>query len=145
MGSLAVGPLVLDVAGTELAMHEAAMLQRPHVGGVIFFARNYRDPIQFRSLVRAIRTVRPELLLCVDQEGGRVQRFKTGVSRLPAMQVFGQRSASSMAEAEQAANACGWLMAAELRALGVDLSFAPVLDLDDHTSRVVQSHIPGLP
>lgn len=132
-----IGPLVLDVDGLQLSSYEKRTLKRPHVGGVIFFSRNYQDPIQFRALVRSIRRIRPELILCVDQEGGRVQRFRTGLSRLPAMQRFGQLAERSDTKVSQLAQQCGWLMASELQALGVDISFAPVLDLDNTESKVI--------
>ncbi|MFO1257339.1 MAG: beta-N-acetylhexosaminidase [Gammaproteobacteria bacterium] len=128
---MALGPLIIDVNGLTLTDEETELLMHPAVGGVIFFTKNYTDPEQFISLVEQIRTVRPELLLTVDQEGGRVQRFKKGLSLLPNMQI--------LAETDSLANieAAGCLMALEMRALGLDLSFAPVLDLDLGISQVI--------
>ncbi|SDK22988.1 beta-N-acetylhexosaminidase [Microbulbifer yueqingensis] len=126
-----IGPVMIDVDGTELSTEDREVLRHPLVGGLIFFARNYRDREQLQSLVRSIREVRPELLLAVDQEGGRVQRFRDDFTRIPSMQVLAAR-----AEPGQLRDA-GWLLAAELRASGVDFSFAPVLDADDKHCRIV--------
>ncbi len=134
-----LGALMLDLDSTELDAQERELLLNPHIGGVIFFARNFVSREQIIDVVASIREIRPELLLAVDQEGGRVQRFRTGFTRLPAMNVFyrqleaGRDSDSVMALVRD----CGWLMAAEILACGVDFSFAPVLDVDDNHCAVI--------
>lgn len=128
------GSLMLDIAGTWLTAEDRQILRQPQVAGLILFARNIEDPRQVRELSAAIRAVRPDLLLAVDQEGGRVQRLRQGFVRLPAM-----RALADNANAEQLAEDCGWVMASEVLASGLDLSFAPVLDLDHQRSAVVGS------
>lgn len=125
---------MLDIAGTWLTAEDRQILRQPQVAGLILFARNIEDPRQVRELSAAIRAVRPDLLLAVDQEGGRVQRLRQGFVRLPAM-----RALADNANAEQLAEDCGWVMASEVLAAGLDLSFAPVLDLDHQRSAVVGS------
>ncbi|MEX0448286.1 beta-N-acetylhexosaminidase [Spiribacter sp. 221] len=133
-----LGPLMLGVAGTQLTGEERERLAHPAVGGVLLFARNYEAPGQLLALTRSIRDIRhPPLLIAVDQEGGRVQRFRHGLTALPAAGRLGQAALEAPALAREAARAAGWVMAAELRALGVDFSFAPVLDLDRGISRVI--------
>ena len=127
------GPLMLDLDGHQLSPDDRALLRHPLVGGVIFFARNAGSPEQIRALAEAIADIRPELLIAVDQEGGRVQRFRDGFTRLPAMQALGDIYRASPELGGALLRDCGWLMAAEVLAMGVDFSFAPVLDLDrDH-------------
>lgn len=126
------GSLMVDVAGTWLTAEDRHLLRQPEVAGLIIFARNIEHPRQVRELTAAIRAVRPELILAVDQEGGRVQRLRQGFVRLPAM-----RELAHHADAVGLAEHCGWLMAAEVLAMGLDLSFAPVLDLDHGHSAVV--------
>lgn len=126
------GSLMVDVAGTWLTAEDRHLLRQPEVAGLIIFARNIEHPRQVRELTEAIRAVRPELILAVDQEGGRVQRLRQGFVRLPAM-----RELARHADAIGLAEHCGWLMAAEVLAVGLDLSFAPVLDLDHGHSAVV--------
>ncbi|WP_346839893.1 beta-N-acetylhexosaminidase [Microbulbifer sp. SAOS-129_SWC] len=126
-----LGPLMIDVEGLELTAEDRELLRHPLVGGLILFARNYRDRPQLQQLVEAIRAERPEILVAVDQEGGRVQRFREQFTRLPSMQAL-----SAHADAEQLRDV-GWLLAAELLALGIDFSFAPVLDADDRHCRIV--------
>ncbi|KNC16522.1 beta-hexosaminidase [Pseudomonas sp. RIT-PI-a] len=126
------GSLMVDVAGTWLTAEDRHLLRQPEVAGLIIFARNIEHPRQVRELTAAIRAVRPELILAVDQEGGRVQRLRQGFVRLPAM-----RELAHHADAVGLAEHCGWLMAAEVLAVGLDLSFAPVLDLDHGHSAVV--------
>ncbi|CAN7528851.1 beta-N-acetylhexosaminidase [Pseudomonas sp. LjRoot71] len=128
------GSLMLDIAGTWLTAEDRQILRQPQVAGLILFARNIEDPRQVRELSAAIRAVRPDLLLAVDQEGGRVQRLRQGFVRLPAM-----RALADNANAAQLAEDCGWVMASEVLAAGLDLSFAPVLDLDHQRSAVVGS------
>lgn len=128
------GSLMLDIGGTWLTAEDRRILRNPEVGGLIIFARNIESPRQVRELCAAIRALRPDLLLAVDQEGGRVQRLRQGFLRLPAM-----RAIADNANAERLAEQCGWLMATEVLAVGLDLSFAPVLDLDHQRSAVVGS------
>ncbi|WP_425915570.1 beta-N-acetylhexosaminidase [Pseudomonas sp. GWSMS-1] len=128
------GSLMLDIAGTWLTAEDRQLLRQPQVAGLILFARNIEDPRQVRELSAAIRAVRPDLLLAVDQEGGRVQRLRQGFVRLPAMRALADKD-----NAEHLAEQCGWVMATEVLAAGLDLSFAPVLDLDHQRSAVVGS------
>lgn len=125
---------MLDIAGTWLTAEDRQILRQPEVAGLILFGRNIEHPRQVRELSAAIRAVRPDLLLAVDQEGGRVQRLRQGFVRLPAM-----RAIADNANAVVLAEHCGWLMAIEVLAVGLDLSFAPVLDLDHQRSAVVGS------
>jgi beta-N-acetylhexosaminidase len=122
--------LAIGIAGTELAAHEHHWLQHDAVAGVVLFARNFASRQQVTQLCAAIRaaTSRP-LLICVDQEGGRVQRFRDGYAALPPLEVFGARYATDPKGALEQAHDHAWLMASEVRASGVDLSFAPVVDL----------------
>lgn len=133
-------PLIIDVPGLTLTTLDRKRLKHHLVGGLILFARNWQDRAQLTALCRDIKKVRSDLLICVDHEGGRVQRFKTdGFTHLPPMRVLGemwQKKAGSM-DASNAATACGYVLGAELRACGVDLSFTPVLDLDYGESSVI--------
>jgi beta-N-acetylhexosaminidase len=129
---------MLDLRGPELAADEREMLLHPLAGGVILFSRNYRDEVQLRTLTSGIHELRePPLLVAVDHEGGRVQRFHQEFTSLPACGRFGELYDDDPQEALRLAQQCGWLMAAELLAVGVDFSFAPVLDLDRGISRVI--------
>jgi beta-N-acetylhexosaminidase len=132
-----LGPVIVDVAGLSLTDEDRTLLCEPWVGGIILFTRNYQSVAQLRELVAQIRAVRPELLVCVDQEGGRVQRFRDGFTAIPPMADIGAVYRQDAERGVNLARACGWLMAAELRACGVDLSFAPVLDLDDERCAVI--------
>lgn len=126
-----IGPVILDLEGTELRAEERDMLQHPMVGGVIFFTRNFQSAAQIERLCQDIRAARTTpILLTVDQEGGRVQRFRQDFTRLPSMGKIGKLFESSSDTALKLAETCGWLMAAELLAVGIDLSLAPVLDLN---------------
>lgn len=131
-------PLIIDIAGTELSAADRARLQHPLVGGLIFFARNWRDRRQLTALTAEIKALREDLLICVDHEGGRVQRFRTdGFTHLPPMRALGELWMRDALAATDAATACGLVLASELRACGVDLSFTPVLDLDHGPSGVI--------
>ena len=138
-------PLIIDVAGTELTPADRRRLANPLVGGVIHFARNWHDRAQLTALNAAIKALRPDMLICVDHEGGRVQRFRTdGFTHLPSMRALGELWASNdggegsgVLNATRAATACGYVLASELRACGVDFSFTPVLDLDHGESSVI--------
>jgi beta-N-acetylhexosaminidase len=135
---MTLGPVLLDIAGHELSAEDHELLQHPAVGGVILFTRNYVDPEQLHALVNAIHAVRePRLVVAVDQEGGRVQRFRDGFTRLPPLACLGRIYDRDRARAKHLARVTGWLMASELRAVGVDMSFAPVLDLDTGVSAVI--------
>lgn len=134
---MVLGSLMLDLEGLTLNTEEAILLKNPHVGGVILFARNFESREQVSFLISEIRAVRAELLLCVDQEGGRVQRFRKGFTRLPPMQVLGQQLTQQLSGAEELLKDSGWLMASELLACGLDFSFAPVLDTDDSRCEVI--------
>lgn len=131
------GPLMVDVGGLTLTAEDREVLSHPEVGSVILFSRNVDTPAQIAALAADMRAVRPELWIAVDQEGGRVQRFREGFTRLPAMRSFGHQHDQDPAAALAAARACGELMAREVRAVGVDFSFAPVLDLDAGVSGVI--------
>jgi beta-N-acetylhexosaminidase len=132
------GPLMIDIAGTELSVLDRQRLCHPLVGGMILFSRNYRSREQLQALCAEIHALRqPPLLIAVDHEGGRVQRFREGFTLLPAMRQLGRWWDKTPRSAAEAARAIGFLLAAELRALGVDFSFAPVLDLDWGRSGVI--------
>jgi beta-N-acetylhexosaminidase len=131
-------PLIIDIAGLSLNKTDRQRLKNPLVGGLILFARNWQDRQQLTALCAAIKAVRRDLLICVDHEGGRVQRFKTdGFTHLPPMRALGEQWLSDPLGATNAATACGYVLAAELRSCGVDLSFAPVLDLHYGESCVI--------
>ncbi|WP_151956613.1 beta-N-acetylhexosaminidase [Acinetobacter guillouiae] len=126
-----IGALMLDIAGTELTQEDIELLQTPQVGGMILFSRNIESPAQVRALTDHMRQIRPDILIAVDQEGGRVQRLKQGFTLLPAMGHFGELYLTQPEKALALAEQCGWLMAIEVLAVGIDFSFAPVLDLND--------------
>lgn len=125
-----IGALMLDIEGTCLTVEDRQLLAQPQVGGLILFGRNIESPQQVRKLTDSIRAVRPDILIAVDQEGGRVQRLRKGFSKLPPMRVFGRLYDQQREHALSLAEQCGWLMAVEVLAVGIDFSFAPVLDLD---------------
>ena len=116
------GALMLDLEGFCLTNFESNLLRRPSVGGVILFSRNYQDPEQLRSLVAEVRACRPNLLIAVDQEGGRVQRFQEGFTRLPPLHKLDARYLQDQGEALELAEQCGWLMAAELLEFDIDIN-----------------------
>jgi beta-N-acetylhexosaminidase len=139
-------PVILDVAGTSLTEVDRARLSHPLAGGIILFGRNWQDRGQLAALCGEIKSVRRDLLICVDHEGGRVQRFRTGgFTHLAPMRAFGQLwmqdhgrgDGAGAMTATNAATAAGYVLAAELRACGVDFSFTPVLDLDWGESGVI--------
>ncbi len=133
-----LGPVMLDIAGCELMQEEREILQHPVCGGVILFARNYHDPQQLRALTTEIHKLRePELLIAVDQEGGRVQRFRDGFAALPPLRLLGAGYEADPGQTRQRVENVAWLMAAEVLAAGVDFSFAPVLDIDHGHSEVI--------
>jgi len=126
-----LGPLMIDLSGPTLEGQERELLRHPLVGGVILFSRNYRAPAELTELVAQIHAVRqPPLLVAVDHEGGRVQRFRAGFSALPAARHIGREFDLDAHRGLELARSMGWLMAAELRTHGVDLSFAPCVDID---------------
>lgn len=135
---MSLGPVMIDVQGTTLTPQEREMLQHPLVGGVILFTRNYETPEQIIELVAQIHQQRsPHLLVAVDHEGGRVQRFRVGFTQLPPTAELGALYDKNPKAGRKMATTCGWLMAVELRAIGVDFSFAPVLDLQNKISNVI--------
>jgi beta-N-acetylhexosaminidase len=134
----AFGPVMLDVVSTKLTADDIRRIQHPLTGGVILFARNYQNRAQLTALTTAIHAARPGIVIAVDHEGGRVQRFKTdGFTHLPAMRKLGALWDKDVLAATKAATDVGYVLAAELRACGVDLSFTPVLDLDYGESGVI--------
>jgi beta-N-acetylhexosaminidase len=129
---------MLDVGGLELTPDDVERLQHPQVGGVVLFARNFAAPLQLIQLTHSIRELRsPALLIAVDHEGGRVQRFRHGFTAIPAMRELGKLWDRDPAQAIAAARGCGFVIGSELQAHGVDFSFAPVLDVDYGESGVI--------
>jgi len=144
--NLAHAPVILDVAGLALDADDRRRLAHPLTGGIVLFARNWRDRLQLTELIAEVKAIRNDLLVCVDHEGGRVQRFRSdGFTALPPMRALGEMwmddgdggAGSGAMRAMEAARAAGHVLAAELRACGVDLSFTPVLDLDHGGSSVI--------
>lgn len=135
---MTLGPIMLDVVGTELTADDIRRIQHPLVGGVILFKRNYTTNAQLKALTASIHQVRqPPLLIAVDHEGGRVQRFRDGFTKIPPMREFGKIWDQNPKHAKALALDAGWILAAELRAHGVDFSFTPVLDMDYGDSLVI--------
>jgi beta-N-acetylhexosaminidase len=131
------GRVIIDIAGTSLTDEDRQLMLHPALGGLIFFSRNIQDIPQLQALIAEIRAIRPELILCIDQEGGRVQRLREPLTRLPALQRCEKVWQQDADKGEQLAEALGWLMASEILSLDIDLSFAPVLDLDRQISEVI--------
>ena len=134
---MAYGRLMLDLAGTELTAEEQQILQSPQVGGVILFARNIQSREQVTALNAQIRQASANLLIAVDQEGGRVQRLRDGFIPLPPMQLLADSVVQNPEVGVQLVRDTGWLMASEVLACGFDISFAPVLDVDRDTSSII--------
>ena len=129
---------MLDIEGRQLTPADRALLQEPAVGGVILFSRNYESPSQLADLIAGIRALRsPPLLIAVDHEGGRVQRFRDGFSAIPPMRRLGRQYDGDSEEAVALAKTAGWLIASELRAMNIDLSFTPCVDLDWGVSEII--------
>lgn len=126
------GSLMVDIAGLWLTAEDRQFLKHPEIGGLILFSRNTEDPKQVRELCASIRAIRPDLILAIDQEGGRVQRLRQNMLTLPAMGSFREHP-----NAVELANYCGWLMATEILAIGLDISFAPVLDINYQRNQVI--------
>jgi beta-N-acetylhexosaminidase len=139
-------PLIIDIAGLSLDKTDRRRLKHPLTGGIILFGRNWKDRQQLGKLCAEIKSVRQDLLICVDHEGGRVQRFRTdGLTHLPPMRALGELWTRDQLAATNAATACGYVLGAELRACGVDLSFTPVLDLDYQDEAPTQAHTLAAP
>lgn len=130
-----LGPVMFDPRGPALDSDERALLRRPATGGVILFKRNYESPEQIAELVADIRAERPDILIAVDHEGGRVQRFREGFTHLPPAARYAERLSGKALP--QTLETAGWLMAVELRSVGIDFSFAPVLDVDIGISEII--------
>ena len=138
VSALPLGPVMLDVVGTTLDADDLRRIRHPLTGGVILFARNYTDRAQLVALTAAIHAARPGVVIAVDHEGGRVQRFKTdGFTHLPPMRALGEFWERDVLEATRVATDIGYVLGVELRACGVDLSFTPVLDLDFGESGII--------
>lgn len=137
VAKLSYGPLMIDLEGLQLSAEERELLSHPMVGGVLLFTRNYEHPDQLTGLVKAIRSVRESLLVAVDYEGGRVQRFHDGFTRLPPPHRIGEIYDAEPEQALGLARCVGWLIGSELRAMAIDLPFAPVLDLDTGLAEVI--------
>lgn len=131
------GPLMLDIEGVQLTDEDRSLLTEPTVGGLILFSRNFENLAQLQALVAEVRQIRPDLLIGVDHEGGRVQRFRQSFSRIPPMGRLGELWQQNQELACQVAFSCGWLLASELLAVGIDFSFAPVLDREYGRSQVI--------
>lgn len=135
---MSLGPIMLDVEGTQLTIDDKRRLQHPLTGGVILFTRNYSSLRQLTELTTEIHALRtPSLLIAVDHEGGRIQRFRKDFTRLPAMRELGRIWDEHPIRARHLAQLTGYVLAAELRACGVDLSFTPVLDVDHGQSSII--------
>lgn len=135
---MSLGPVMCDIQGLSLSEQDRKRLTQKQVGGVILFSRNYESPEQIKTLIEEIHQLRsPRLIVAVDHEGGRVQRFRKGFQKIPPMHVFGELFEHDEAAAIEKTETIGWMVAAELLHYGVDLSFAPVLDIGDPVSEVI--------
>ncbi|MDH5229767.1 MAG: beta-N-acetylhexosaminidase [Gammaproteobacteria bacterium] len=133
-----LGPVIIDIEGTELSAEDKELLQHPLVGGLIYFTRNFESVAQIQALDASIKALRQSsLLTCIDHEGGRVQRFRQGFTQIPAMRALGNIYDQDQSLALSYAKEMGWLMATEARVVGIDFSFAPVLDMDYGVSGVI--------
>ncbi len=133
-----IGPIMLDLQGLELSTEEKELLNHPLVGGVILFTKNFHSIEQLEKLIFDIRHCRNSpILISVDHEGGRVQRFQDGFTKLPAQARYGEQYDIDHQKAVNLAEKAGWLMAVELLTIGIDFSFAPVLDLKTQTSSII--------
>lgn len=131
------GRLMIDIQGTSLSHADIELINNNQVGGLILFERNFHSKEQIFDLCSEIKGIKRDILISVDQEGGRVQRFKSGFTKLPSMQVLSDYAASNSNSNINIFKEVGWLMAAELIAVGIDISFAPVLDVDRNTSSII--------
>ena len=135
---MSLGPIMLDIDGLELTPADRELLTEPAVGGVILFSRNYASPAQVADLVAEIRALRsPPLIVAMDHEGGRVQRFRESFSAIPPMRHVGRAFDRDPEVGLRLARQCGWLIGAELRGVAIDLSFAPCVDLDWGFSEII--------
>ena len=135
--ALGQGPVWIDLDGPMLLPLEKILLQHPLVGGVVLFTRNFENPDQLHALIQNIRSLAPDLILAVDHEGGRVWRFREGFTHIPAMRAVGHLFDRNAKKSIQTAEHIGWILASELLAYGIDLSFTPVLDIDNQVSTVI--------
>ena len=129
--------LMIDIEGSSLSQEDIELIESPHVGGLILFERNFLDRSQVTDLCFEIKSKKPEIIIAVDQEGGRVQRLKKGFSQIPPMQRLGDIASHDKQAGLDLCKNTGWLVASELIASGVDLSFSPVLDLDQNSSSII--------
>jgi len=135
---MTLGPIMIDLLGKQLLPEERDLLKHPLVGGIILFTRNFESREQIKQLVADVRAVRnPPLLVAVDYEGGRVQRFRRDFTPIPPMRIIGKAYDRDPAAGLHAARQVGWLLSAELRSVGIDLNFGPVVDLDYGASSVI--------
>jgi len=135
---MSLGPVMLDIDGVSLTPADRDLLRQPAVGGLILFSRNYESPEQLTRLVDEVRALRsPPPIIAVDHEGGRVQRFRDGFTAIPPMRVIGRQYRTDPKAALALARQAGWLIASELRACGIDLCFAPCVDLDWGVSEII--------
>ena len=131
-------PVILDIAGQELNDDDRRRVQHPLTGGLIFFTRNFKSRQQIIDITAELKSLRPDLLITIDHEGGRVQRFRTdGFTHLPAMRRFGELWMEDPMRAVDAATSAGYVLGAEMRACGIELSYTPVVDLDHERSEVI--------
>jgi beta-N-acetylhexosaminidase len=132
-----IAPLMIDVSGLELTQKDKERISHPSVGGLILFSRNFESKEQVKRLIKSIRNIKENILIAVDHEGGRVQRFKKGFTHIPAMAKLGEHYDNNPQEALELAEDCGFVLAYELAEIGIDFSFTPVLDINYSTSSVI--------